>query len=76
MDPNDQRESRLRAFLRGNRIPSARVEKAAGISRQFMTRLKSGKTDPRLSTMRRVLGGVRRATGRPVSMDEIFDLEP
>jgi predicted transcriptional regulator len=70
------RETKLLTFLRENRIPSVRVEEAAGLSRQNMTKLKWGKTDPRLSTMRRVLGGVREVTGRAVRMEEIFDLEP
>jgi predicted transcriptional regulator len=69
-------ETKLLTFLRENRISSARVEKAAGMNRQNMTKLKWGKTAPRLSTMRRVLGGIRQVTGRPVRMEEIFDLEP
>jgi len=68
--------TKLLTFLRENGIASVRVEEAAGLSRQNMTKLKWGRTDPRLSTMRRVLGGIRQVTHRPVRMEEIFDLEP
>ncbi|HEV7922834.1 MAG TPA: hypothetical protein VGR02_18775 [Thermoanaerobaculia bacterium] len=40
-----------------------------------MTRIKRG-GDLRLSTMRRILSGVRRVAGRAVEMNEIFDLDP
>jgi len=66
----------LLRFFRANGIVSARVEAAIPMSRQNMTKLKWGKIDPRLSTMRRVLGGVRQVTGQPVRMEELFDLEP
>ncbi len=71
-----KRATRLLIYFRENGIVSARVEEATGMNRPNMTKLKWGRMDPRLSTMRRVLGGVRQVTGRPVRMEEIFDLEP
>jgi predicted transcriptional regulator len=67
--------TQLRRFLKANGLKSAQVEREVPISRQTMTRIKRG-GDLRLSTMRRILSGVRRVAGRAVEMNEIFDLDP
>ncbi|HUP61365.1 MAG TPA: hypothetical protein VNA69_13190 [Thermoanaerobaculia bacterium] len=72
-------KTRMQDFLDRNRIRSAWVERAARppLSRRQMARWRSMKTpDIGLKNMIRVLRAVREVAGRPVSMAELFDLEP
>ena len=70
-----RRKTRLQEFLDRETLTSAQLEAATGISRQGMTKIRAGQ-DLRLRTMRRILDGARRLTGRNVRMEELFDLEP
>jgi len=70
-----RRVTRLQAFIKKERIESVQLENAIPIARQTMGRTRRG-GDLRLSTMRRILAGVRAVVGRRVSMDEIFSPEP
>lgn len=69
-----QPTTRLQAFLDANGIPAARLEAAAGMSRQHLRRIRLGQ-DIRLSTARRILHALRRITGRKVAVEEIFDFD-
>src|SRR5437879_2790541 len=65
----------LQAFLDANGLTSVQVEAEAKISRQTMTKIRGGR-DVRRKTMLRILGAVRRLTGRKIKMQEIFNLDP
>ena len=71
------RETPLQRFLDARRIPSAAVERKAGVSRQQMARWRLGRSDIRRKYMVRVLGAVREVANDPnVMMEDLFDLTP
>lgn len=65
----------LQTFLDANGFTSAQLERQIAMARPTMSRIRRG-SDLRLSTMKRILAGVRQLSNRPVRMEEIFDLEP
>jgi predicted transcriptional regulator len=67
--------TRLQAFLDANGFTSAQLEATTSIARQTMTRIRAGR-DLRLSTMLRILQGVRRIANWRVQIHEIFDVDP
>lgn len=72
---NNKPLTRLQAFMNAESMTSAELEIAIPMARQTMGRIRSG-SDLRLSTMRRILAGIRPVAGRRVEMQEIFNLEP
>ena len=67
----------LQSFLDVHRIPSARIERRAKVSRRQMVRWRQ-EANPTigLPQMIRVLRAVRDTTGKRVQMAELFELEP
>ena len=67
----------LQAFLDLNGIPAARMAREAKASPRQMTRWRQrARANIGLKQMIGVLRAARRITGKPVRMDEMFDLEP
>ncbi len=62
-------------FLAREGLTSAALEAESGTARQTVAKIRGGK-DVRLSTMLRNTRGARRATGRPVQMGELWELDP
>lgn len=67
--------TRLQHWLNANGFTSAQLEKASGIARQSMTKIRAG-ADTRKRTMLRILAAARTLKGPEVQMSELFDLEP
>jgi hypothetical protein len=67
----------LQTFLNLNGIPAARMAREAKASPRQVTRWRQ-KPRPNigLEQMIRLLRAARRITGKPVPMEELFDLEP
>ena len=70
-----EKKTRLQDWLDQNGFQSVQLEAATGICRQSMTKIR-GRREFHLRTMRRILRGARKLAGRPVQMQELFDLEP
>jgi predicted transcriptional regulator len=65
----------LQKWLDANGFTSVQLEAVTGIGRQSMSRIRAG-GDVRRKTMIRIVKGAARLTGRKVTMDELFDLDP
>jgi hypothetical protein len=74
--PSMDRE-RLQRWLDANGWTSADLERRIEppIARQTMGKIRDG-SDVRLSTMRRIQRGACRLAGRPVRMEELWDIDP
>ena len=67
--------TRLDDFLRAHAIRPAYVAREAGISRQYLLRLRKGGPEPTRSMMRRVARGCSLLLRRPVRVAELFVVE-
>lgn len=67
--------TRLQMWLNENGFTSAELEEVTRICRQTMTKIRAG-GDVRKKTMIRIARGAGVLAGRPVRMDELFDLDP
>jgi len=65
----------LQKWLDDNDFTSAELEQKTGICRQTMTKIRAG-SDLRKKTMIRIARGATTLAGRPVRIDEVFDLDP
>lgn len=65
----------LQRWLSVHGFTSAELERAAAVGRQQMTKIRQG-ADLRRKTMIKICRGASLLIGRPVRMDELFDLDP
>jgi len=66
--------TRLKTFLKANRIRPSYLADYAGISRQHLFRLRLGRAEPTRLTMVALRDACRRILRRRVRMIELFDL--
>lgn len=69
-------ETRLEKWLVANAVERDEIRYWSGLSRQFLTRLRWGKSDVCLRTMQRILHAAQKVKGEHVRMDDLFDLGP
>lgn len=67
--------TRLDSFIRENRLKPARIAREARVSRQQILKLRKGLASARISTAVRLTLACTRLLGRPVALDELFDVE-
>jgi predicted transcriptional regulator len=66
--------TRLESFLKANDIRPFRLIRAAGVSRQYLARLRYGKADPTRHMMARLAMASGLLLNRTVQPSELFDL--
>lgn len=63
----------LTAFC-AERIAPAHFARGVGIARQSLLRFRSGRTEPCQSTLARMVGALRRMTGKPYRASHLYDV--
>lgn len=67
--------TRLDTFMEANKLRPTNVAREAGISRQHLLRIRSGKADPTILTAMRIRDACGRLLLRPVLIAELFSVE-
>jgi len=66
--------TRLERFMRANKIKPQKLAREAGISRQQLARIRTGKADLRIMTALRIRDACGRLISRQISISDIFEV--
>lgn len=66
--------TRLERFMRANKIKPQKLAKEAGISRQQLSRIRSGTADLRIMTALRIRDACGRLISRQISISDLFEV--
>jgi predicted transcriptional regulator len=66
--------TRLEAFMKANKITPMALVRASGISRQYLLRLRMGKSEPRRAIIAAIVAGCRQLSHKTVKPTDLFDL--
>lgn len=67
-------DTRLDQFLHRNKVSVELLAAAIEMTRQYILRLRAGRSNARQDTITRLVLGLRNLLGRPVSASELFYL--